>query len=110
MSSCLWCGKPDEILIKHHFPVCKKDGGREIILICHTCHLRVHSRMFISAMWCKDDVQYGKTVMRKMYRNVKAVFPLLAPDEIRIVLSQMQILIINPVYKWKQARTKVLDG
>lgn len=42
--TCEWCGNKTSILHKHHFPIPKRQGGKEIVSICPTCHFEFHSK------------------------------------------------------------------
>lgn len=42
---CEWCGKESYILQEHHYPIQRKDGGKEIVNICPNCHYTYHSIM-----------------------------------------------------------------
>ena len=39
---CEWCGSMVHTLQKHHFPVSAKDGGKDIVEICGSCHADFH--------------------------------------------------------------------
>ena len=39
---CEWCHNKSYVLQQHHFPISKKDGGKEIVNICPNCHCTYH--------------------------------------------------------------------
>ena len=39
---CEWCGSKTLLLHRHHFPVSKLNGGKDIVKICGTCHYEYH--------------------------------------------------------------------
>lgn len=39
---CCWCGVNTTTMHSHHYPVSKKDGGKETIEICPNCHHEFH--------------------------------------------------------------------
>jgi hypothetical protein len=39
---CEWCKKRSYILHEHHYPILRKDGGKEIVKICPNCHSLYH--------------------------------------------------------------------
>lgn len=41
---CEWCGCKTTILHKHHYPIPKRLGGKEVVNICPTCHYGFHSK------------------------------------------------------------------
>ena len=41
--TCEWCNNDCYILHEHHFPIPKKQGGKEIVKICPNCHYTFHS-------------------------------------------------------------------
>jgi hypothetical protein len=40
---CEWCQIKTVILHKHHYPIAKKDNGKQIINICPNCHSEFHN-------------------------------------------------------------------
>ena len=42
--TCQWCGCKTTILHKHHFPIPKRLGGKEVVHICSNCHSEFHSK------------------------------------------------------------------
>jgi hypothetical protein len=40
---CEWCDRLVHSLQEHHFPISKKDGGKNIVKICGACHSDYHS-------------------------------------------------------------------
>lgn len=40
---CGWCYRERE-LTKHHYPTKKSEGGKDIVLICSSCHLEYHKQ------------------------------------------------------------------
>jgi uncharacterized phage protein (TIGR02220 family) len=42
--TCQWCGCKTTILHKHHFPIPKRLGGKEVVYICSNCHSEFHSK------------------------------------------------------------------
>lgn len=38
---CLWC-KEEKHLTRHHHPIKKENGGKDIVLICWECHQEYH--------------------------------------------------------------------
>ena len=42
--ACEWCGCKTTILHKHHYPIPKRLGGKEVVNICPTCHYEFHSK------------------------------------------------------------------
>lgn len=41
-SVCDWCGIKTSVCHKHHYPIQKKDGGKETVNICPNCHNEYH--------------------------------------------------------------------
>jgi hypothetical protein len=41
-SSCSWCGYSTPILHEHHYPIPKREGGKQIVEICANCHSEFH--------------------------------------------------------------------
>jgi hypothetical protein len=39
---CAWCISQTLNLVRHHYPIRKKDGGDEIVKICANCHEEFH--------------------------------------------------------------------
>lgn len=39
---CEWCGCKTSALQKHHYPIARKDGGKEVANICPNCHYEYH--------------------------------------------------------------------
>lgn len=42
--TCEWCGCKTTVLHKHHYPIPKRQGGKEIVNICSNCHHEFHVR------------------------------------------------------------------
>ena len=42
--TCQWCECKTTILHKHHFPIPKRLGGKEVVYICSNCHSEFHSK------------------------------------------------------------------
>ncbi len=40
--TCSWCQCSTLVLHEHHFPIFKKDGGTDTVLICPNCHHEFH--------------------------------------------------------------------
>ena len=40
--TCEWCGCKTTILHKHHYPIPKRMGGKQIVNICSNCHNEFH--------------------------------------------------------------------
>ncbi len=47
---CQWCKSQTYRLNAHHFPIAKKDGGKETVDICANCHSEFH--------WLVDHYHY----------------------------------------------------
>ena len=43
---CEWCKGYTTKLHKHHYPIPRKDGGKEIVNICPNCHYEFHMNNF----------------------------------------------------------------
>ena len=41
---CEWCGCKTTVLHKHHYPIPKRDGGKETVNICSNCHMEFHAK------------------------------------------------------------------
>ena len=41
-STCSWCGIKTTSIQKHHYPISRADGGKELVEICPTCHYEFH--------------------------------------------------------------------
>lgn len=41
--TCEWCGCKTSVIHKHHYPIPKRYGGKEIVNICSNCHNEFHS-------------------------------------------------------------------
>ena len=39
---CEWCGKKVLVIHEHHYPVEKRNGGKDIVKICPSCHSEYH--------------------------------------------------------------------
>ena len=39
---CEWCDEESFILQEHHYPIQKKDGGKDVVKICPNCHYTFH--------------------------------------------------------------------
>lgn len=39
---CEWCGIKCHVLHDHHFPIPKREGGKDTVRICGTCHANYH--------------------------------------------------------------------
>lgn len=42
--TCEWCGCKTTVLHKHHYPIPKRQGGKETVNICSNCHHEFHVR------------------------------------------------------------------
>lgn len=40
---CSWCGVKTTDLHRHHFPISRRQGGKETVDICSNCHTEFHS-------------------------------------------------------------------
>ena len=52
---CEWCNNAFESLESHHFPVPKRNGGKDIVRICHTCHHKFHDYEKAKKIVTKED-------------------------------------------------------
>ena len=50
---CEWCNKESYILQEHHYPISRKNGGKNIVRICPNCHYTFHK--IISENYYKED-------------------------------------------------------
>lgn len=42
-NACEWCNVNTVVLHDHHYPIYKKDGGKQIVKICPNCHHEFHN-------------------------------------------------------------------
>ena len=40
---CAWCGIRTAVLDRHHYPVPKRLGGKQIVEVCPNCHREFHA-------------------------------------------------------------------
>ena len=69
---CNWCGK-NPIQVKHHYPIPKSRGGKEMVDICATCHSLYHNGILVNGMFCRNEKETKKEVIK----TLKKCFPLL---------------------------------
>lgn len=55
---CEWCESQTYILHSHHFPIAKKDGGKNTVEICANCHSEFH--WLVDRYHYKPDEEYEK--------------------------------------------------
>ena len=89
--TCEWCGCKTSILHKHHYPVSKREGGKETVNICSNCHNEFHSkeREILGGSWTNLDVpEEGKRKkpVRHKYGEYKNV--LLTDEEMDKLITE----------------------
>jgi hypothetical protein len=46
---CEWCSAKTLVLDKHHYPVLKSEGGKEIVKVCPNCHQEFHQLLRVTS-------------------------------------------------------------
>lgn len=57
-NTCDWCCIKTSVLHKHHYPIPRADGGREVVNICPNCHHEFHHNYIkISLVLSKKKIE-----------------------------------------------------
>ena len=85
---CEWCGCKTSVLHKHHFPIPKRYGGKDIVNICSNCHNEFHN------LECKEN---GGILEMNYNNDEKDIFTYIEENFSR-TLSPIEYEVIS---KWK---------
>ena len=70
---CEWCGINTYIIHEHHYPIPKKDEGRETVSICPTCHSAFHYFPNLIKITDLDVVNYVEKQYKKHGEQVMSI-------------------------------------
>lgn len=99
---CPWCGKEKTHFHNHHWPVTKKEGGKQTVRICVDCHAAFHGQSYIvSCMSCKCLADYHYRVWKTERRMTAHFFPRM----VNKMVWEPNILILNPSWLVRALRS-----
>lgn len=98
---CPWCGMETNRVVKHHFPIPKAKGGKEVVSICLDCHDKAHGRLILDASDAVNHEEYQELVTRRFYARLEKSFPKLRFGKLSIIRDGITLLIIQPPWMVK---------
>ena len=71
ISECVWCGTETLVIEKHHYPIPKKDGGKEVVDICPLCHTEFHFLKTWGILRIREDILKEMDLVNNKYKKWK---------------------------------------